>query len=558
VVLRTHNEPWIAAESTLRSTRGHQRVSSLMVRHVADSRETLVLSDAANLDSSLFARDPYVKSLGLRSVLVSPIIDDRDAVIGVFVAENLLLPGAFNSAAVQTLNKLLPRIAHTLPLRPTDVRRASRLDEAEPSTRSSVSMIQSAVSEDTAPQVQTRGFLTKRGAIIKSWKRRYFILKNRSLSYYETPDAAEAIKGIPMSHNVTVELLDIGDPRHKSLAPPTPHCIVVISEGRSYFLCADDGKQAEMWTAGIKQHLERKQLEAEGVGSSSAEMVGLLQPSVGPALEDLRLVQVVGQGGFAVVYKGTLHGTTVAVKRLCLDFTEQNIALFRREAKLMSEVRHPNILLYMGARLNPPEVFIITEFMPRGSLYSVLQDPTVKMTWQLRVKMATDAASGMLFLHSVSPPLIHRDLKTENLLVDAEFRVKVSDFGLTRLTGFRSTSLVPRSENTLVTSNVGSIRYSAPEVLAQEHFTEYNEKADCYAFGMVLWEMVSRKRPFFELPPNRAKIEAAIKSGQRPSISSQTPGPYATLTQECWHEKPLKRPNFQEILARLQKLANQV
>jgi len=98
----------------------------------------------------------------------------------------------------------------------------------------------------------------------------------------------------------------------------------------------------------------------------------------------------------------------------------------------MESLRHPNIVMFLGACTKPPNLAIVLEYCSRGSLWSILQNPDLKLSWDDRRRMAIDAARGVNYLHSFPTPVLHRDLKSLNLLLDENFRVKVADFGWTR------------------------------------------------------------------------------------------------------------------------------
>ncbi|KAJ6682871.1 SERINE/THREONINE-PROTEIN KINASE EDR1 [Salix koriyanagi] len=135
----------------------------------------------------------------------------------------------------------------------------------------------------------------------------------------------------------------------------------------------------------------------------------------------------------------------------------------------------------MGAVTRPPNLSIITEFLPRGSLYRILHRPQSQIDEKRRIKMALDVARGMNCLHASSPTIVHRDLKSPNLLVDQNWTVKVADFGLSRL-----------KHNTFLSSKstAGTPEWMAPEVLRNE---PSNEKCDVYSFGVILWELATLK-----------------------------------------------------------------
>ena len=154
----------------------------------------------------------------------------------------------------------------------------------------------------------------------------------------------------------------------------------------------------------------------------------------------------------------------------------------------------------------------------------------------MKLKLAYDAARGMNFLHTHSPIIIHRDLKSLNLLVDEDWNLKVSDFGLSRFK-------VP----TLMTGQCGTYQWMAPEVVRGHSYTE---KADVYSFGINLWEIYTRQIPYNQMVPIQAAV-AVMNKGLRPELPAHTPPTYRTLVHECWDQNPNLRPSFDQILVRL-------
>jgi serine/threonine protein kinase len=152
----------------------------------------------------------------------------------------------------------------------------------------------------------------------------------------------------------------------------------------------------------------------------------------------------------------------------------------------MAHLRHPNVVQFLGHCSNPPA--IITEHCARGCLYDVIQraiHSPDELPWSRRLEMALDAAKGMLYLHTRRPPIVHRDLKSPNLLVDEHSRVKVADFNLSKIW----------EENAAMTSTMSSInpRWVAPEVLDGQRATM---AADVFGFGVVLWELLTWQLPW--------------------------------------------------------------
>ncbi|GAB4835963.1 Serine/threonine-protein kinase edr1 [Ancistrocladus abbreviatus] len=180
--------------------------------------------------------------------------------------------------------------------------------------------------------------------------------------------------------------------------------------------------------------------------------------------EVLVIGERIGLGSYGEVYHADWNGTEVAVKKfLDQDFSGAALAEFRREVRIMRRLRHPNVVLFMGAVTRPPNLSIVTEFLPRGSLYRILHRPNCQIDEKRRIKMALDVARGMNCLHTSIPTIVHRDLKSPNLLVDKNWTVKVSDFGLSRL-----------KHNTFLSSKstAGTPEWMAPEVLRNEPSNE--------------------------------------------------------------------------------------
>ncbi|KAL6519767.1 hypothetical protein OROMI_032661 [Orobanche minor] len=266
--------------------------------------------------------------------------------------------------------------------------------------------------------------------------------------------------------------------------------------------------------------------------------------------EDLTIGEQIGQGSCGTVYHALWYGSyddldvlqDVAVKVFSKqEYTDDVIFSFRQEVSLMRRLRHPNILLFMGAVTSPQRLCIITEFLPRGSLFQLLQRNTSKLEWRRRIHMALDIARGMNYLHHCSIPIVHRDLKSSNLLVDRNWTVKVGDFGLSRL----------KHETYLTTkTGQGTPQWMAPEVLRNE---PSDEKADVYSFGVILWELVTQKIPWESL--NSVQVIGAVGfMNQRLDMPKDIDPQWVSIIDSCWHSEPQCRPSFQELVEKLKEL----
>lgn len=258
--------------------------------------------------------------------------------------------------------------------------------------------------------------------------------------------------------------------------------------------------------------------------------------------KELQIEEMIGQGAFGTVHRAKWRGTAVAVKILvCQYLTSDILEEFEAEVQIMSILRHPNICLLMGACLVPPTRCLVIEYLPRGSLWNVLrQDIVIDMGKQY--SFARDTALGMNYLHSFHPPILHRDLKSPNLLIDSAYMLKISDFGLARV----------RAHFQTMTGNCGTTQWMAPEVLAAE---KYTEKADVFSYGVVLWETVTRQCPYEGLTQIQAAL-GVLNNNLRPTVPDNCPLFFKKLMTLCWVSSPEQRPSFETVLEILNSSAD--
>ncbi|XP_042014464.1 serine/threonine-protein kinase CTR1-like isoform X3 [Salvia splendens] len=260
--------------------------------------------------------------------------------------------------------------------------------------------------------------------------------------------------------------------------------------------------------------------------------------------DDLVIKERIGAGSFGTVHRAEWNDSDVAVKILMeQDFHAERFKEFLREVAIMKRLRHPNIVLLMGAVTEPPNLSIVTEYLSRGSLYRLLHKHGAREVLDERrqLSMAYDVAKGMNYLHKHNPPIVHRDLKSPNLLVDIKYTVKVCDFGLSRF-----------KANTFLSSKsaAGTPEWMAPEVLRDE---PSNEKSDIYSFGVILWELATLQQPWGNLNP--AQVVAAVGfKGKRLEIPENMNPQVADVIVACWANEPWKRPSFSSIMESLAPL----
>lgn len=253
--------------------------------------------------------------------------------------------------------------------------------------------------------------------------------------------------------------------------------------------------------------------------------------------KNINIICKIGNGTFGTIYKGKWMGVEVAVKTVdtsTMDLYDYHS--FLNEIIMMSNLRHPNIVMFLGGCIKPPNLFFVTEYLILGSLDNVLK-AYPKLDWKVRLNIAIEVTRGLSYLHNQSPPILHRDLKSLNVLVDKNFHVRVADFGIS----------TDKSSN--LNSKVGTLNWIAPEFI-NGSATVYTESADIYSLGMILWEIVSGKVPYEG--KSQLQILRMVDMHETEIIPKGTNYLYAQLITDCWNTDPSKRPTIGEVLEKLE------
>ncbi|GLD93111.1 hypothetical protein PINS_up001703 [Pythium insidiosum] len=258
-----------------------------------------------------------------------------------------------------------------------------------------------------------------------------------------------------------------------------------------------------------------------------------------------------GCGKCATVYRGLWMNENgaaeVAIKLFrYVRLTDKILGDYTKEVAMLRKLRHPNIVLFIGA-CTDPKLMILTEYCSRKSLYEVIHSNNFSsIPWKYKVRMMLDAARGIQYLHSKR--IIHRDIKSHNFLVDDDWRVKVADFGISKV--------LENDANAF--TQCGTTGWVAPEVLLDEDLG-YTFKADNWSFAIVMWEMVAdgMQNPFIGMAPIKF-YNQTVNSGIRPPFPDNVDSEYAVLINDCWHSNPSDRPSFTEIVSRLEKIVERL
>ncbi|CAF3899522.1 unnamed protein product [Rotaria sp. Silwood1] len=183
--------------------------------------------------------------------------------------------------------------------------------------------------------------------------------------------------------------------------------------------------------------------------------------------------------------------------------------------------------------------------MSLGSLYKILHEDDLVLTWPERLSIAFQTANGINYLHQLPEPVLHRDIKSLNFLIERAYQgytVKVCDFGLARTRN--ETTRQTKSNHT----QAYTLPWTAPEVLRLE---DYLDKSDIYSLGVVFWELASRNIPYYSRQDD--VIRASVLAGDRLKIPESTPSPFRELIKKCWAPNPNNRPNSSDLVEMIEK-----
>ncbi|XP_029375880.1 receptor-interacting serine/threonine-protein kinase 4 [Echeneis naucrates] len=261
----------------------------------------------------------------------------------------------------------------------------------------------------------------------------------------------------------------------------------------------------------------------------------------------------IGSGGFGQVYKvrHVQWKTCLAIKcPPCLHMDEKERSELLEEAKKMEAAKFRYILPVYGICEDPQG--LVMEYMETGSLETLLA--TEPLPWELRFRIIHETAVGMNFLHCMNPPLLHLDLKPANILLDAHYHVKISDFGLARWNGLSRADDISRD------GFCGTIAYLPPESIIEKDRVS-DTKHDVYSFSIVIWGILTQKKPY-QGENNILQIMVKVVKGVRPDLAAiprcrplACTG-FLSLMQHCWATNPEARPSFQEITSEAEELCS--
>ncbi|XP_027185003.1 wall-associated receptor kinase-like 1 [Coffea eugenioides] len=279
--------------------------------------------------------------------------------------------------------------------------------------------------------------------------------------------------------------------------------------------------------------------------------------------------RILGRGGQGTVYKGMLtDGRIIAIKK-AKNVDDSRFEEFVNEVVILSQLNHRNVVKLLGCCLETEVPLLVYEFIPNGTLYSLIHnqnDDEFPFTWNLRLRIASEIAGALAYLHSqISVPILHRDVKSSNVLLDEKYIAKVADFGTSKT--------IEVDKTHLTTAVKGTFGYLDPEYF---HTSHYTDKGDVYGFGVVLVELITRQKPISSTPISSMQtgednfcmslVERFLKSMNQNSLQTILDSQLvderyenevifvAKLARQCLNSTGKMRPTMREILLELESI----
>ena len=272
--------------------------------------------------------------------------------------------------------------------------------------------------------------------------------------------------------------------------------------------------------------------------------------------------KIIGKGGYGTVYKGFLSDNRIVAIKKSKTVDENQIEQFINEVVVLSQINHRNVVKLLGCCLETRVPLLVYEYVHNGALFNHIHKEsiasTISLSWETRLRIAVEMADALSYLHSAaSIPIIHRDVKSTNILLDVDFTVKVSDFGTSRL--------VPQDQKQLVTAVQGTLGYLDPEYMQTNQLTE---KSDVYSFGVVLVELLTGQKALSFSRPEEQRTLAmyflySLKENQLFEIlengiveqsNMEQVKEFAKLAAKCLEVKGDERPTMKEVAIELDGL----
>jgi len=257
---------------------------------------------------------------------------------------------------------------------------------------------------------------------------------------------------------------------------------------------------------------------------------------------DLKFIESLGSGEFGQVFRGKFRGEEVAIKQLYWDDTMTELLMqdLAKEVESFRHLHHKRLVRFIGACFEMQHPCLVTEYMPGGSLHHLLHVRRLQLPLLHATNMSLQVADGVVYLHSQNPTIVHRDLKSLNVVLDLSLNIKICDFGLTE-----------PMERTHITkkNNGGSPRYMAPELF--DNKTKITEKIDVWAMGCIFIEICGGPLPYESISTLADLTREMLVHRRKPTVPENIPQEVRHIITSCVNFDYKLRPNSEQVFEQL-------
>uniref|UniRef100_A0A6B2KZP1 Protein kinase domain-containing protein n=1 Tax=Arcella intermedia TaxID=1963864 RepID=A0A6B2KZP1_9EUKA len=354
----------------------------------------------------------------------------------------------------------------------------------------------------------------------------------------------EELKGIFVKSEITLDLLpDITDDLLKQMG------VDKVGTRLKILKACEKEKEAGKYSSAKAGPSQKDEISTDLIGGLENEFQGAGEGILdGNSFEYLKHL---GTGAAGDVYKGLYNGNIVAIKVLSVKSAEKEVDEFKKEFEIFRAVRHNNVVKFIGVSMKP-RLCMVMEYCGRGSLYHNMKDPAVEISWSRAIGFCKETCQGLKALHGNNPVILHRDLKSLNLLVSQDWRIKLADFGLSRFATAENLETMKQMR--------GTYQYLDPEVYNGGTFAP---ASDIYSTTVIFWEIVQRVltgtywQPYAEFKNLHYDFQIIIQSAKehlRPTLSPGCPKSFEELIRKGWAPLQVDRPSLDEIVCKLEAI----
>ncbi|KAG0266109.1 hypothetical protein DFQ27_000156 [Actinomortierella ambigua] len=263
-------------------------------------------------------------------------------------------------------------------------------------------------------------------------------------------------------------------------------------------------------------------------------------PALGPLAAAKHSLLALGEshdsGTFGAAHVARWGNQPCAAKAFFVNQSDFHQDVIQKEISLLQTLRHRHIIQFYRTHEEDNRVYLLVELAARGSLCRAIATGELGNNWPTKMRLAQEIAQGLAFIHQEK--VLHRDLKSANVLLTKHMEVKLADFGLAKVRSLASAASI---------ASQGTLRWVAPELLYASK-PEYSTRSDVYALGVVMWEMAANCTRPFKDQENDALVALSVSNGSRETFPADTPAEYRECAERCWHRDPARRPAASEVV----------